>query len=99
MQWYIGYRIHYHLLQMLGRKNIEEKEYKVIGHREDLKDIAKLTDWYAVHDYIKKLNLKLSKISPKNDDKMQHDTHILFMKAIVEQEQVVSLLLTHNNLI
>ena len=89
MQCYIGYRIHYHLLQMLGRKNIEEKEYKVIGHWKDLKDIAKLTDWYAVHDYIKKLNLKLSEICDKNDNEMQLDTHILLMKAIVDQEQVV----------
>ena len=89
MQCYIGYRIHYHLLQMLGRKKIEEKEYKVIGHKHDLKDIAESANWYAIHDYIKKLNLKLSKISSKNDDKMQLDTHILFMKAIVDKEKVV----------
>ena len=44
MQCYIGYRIHYHLLQILGRKNIEEKEYLVIGHKKDLKEIAKITD-------------------------------------------------------
>ena len=46
MQCYIGYRIHYHLLQMLGKKNIKENEYWVIGQWKDLKDIAKLTDWY-----------------------------------------------------
>ena len=99
MQWYIGYRIHYHLLQMLRRNNIEENEYLVIGHKNDLKDIAKITDWYAVHDYIKMLNLKLSEICDKNDNKMQLESHILFMKAIVDQEKVVSSLLAHNNLI
>ena len=83
---------------MLGRKNIEEKEYWVIGHRKDLKLIAQLTDWYAVHDYIKKLNLKLSEINDKNDNKMQLDTHILFMKAVVDQEMVDSFL-TCDNLI
>ena len=99
MRCYIGYRIHYHLLQMLRKKIIEEKEYLIIGHRKDLKILVELTDWYAVHDNIKKLNLKLLEISDKNDDKMNLYTCILLMKAIVEQEQVVSWLLTHNNFI
>ena len=87
MQCYIGYRIHYHLLQMLGRKNITEKEYFVIGQRKNLKTIAELTDWYSVHDFIKRLNLNLIKIS--NDDiKMQLDSHVLMLKAIVEKEEV-----------
>ena len=46
MQCYIGYRTHYHLLQMLGRKNIEENEYLIIGQEDDLENISKLTDWY-----------------------------------------------------
>ena len=70
---------------MLGKNKIREKEYAIIGGKDDLKSIATFEDWYLMHSLIKQRNFKLIKLD--KEEKIMLDNFVLIFKAIVENDQ------------